>query len=44
MALHPEDRWLGRTIPIVFRWVLAAFVILVATFHRDRLAAEGREK
>ena len=37
MALHPEDRWLGRTIPIVFHWVLACFVITFARFHRRRL-------
>jgi hypothetical protein len=39
MALHPEDRWLGRTIPIVFHWVLAAFVIAFAGHHRARLRA-----
>lgn len=38
MALHPEDRWLGRTIPIVFHWVLAAFIIVFGRFHRARLA------
>jgi hypothetical protein len=37
MALHPEDRWLGRTIPIVFHWVLASFVLVFASFHRARL-------
>ena len=39
MALHPEDRWLGRTIPIVFHWVLASFLLVFARFHRARLAA-----
>lgn len=28
MALHPEQRWLGETIPIVFHWVLAAYVFV----------------
>jgi hypothetical protein len=41
MALHPEDRWLGRTIPIVFHWVLAGFVLLFARFHRARRAARA---
>ena len=39
MAVHPEDRWLGRTIPVVFHWVLAGFVLVFARFHRRRLAA-----
>ena len=28
MMLHPEQRWLGGTIPIVFHWVLAAYVFV----------------
>lgn len=42
MALHPEDRWLGRTIPIFFHWVLAWFVLAFAAFHRARLAERRR--
>ena len=38
MALHPEMRWLGGTIPIFFHWVLAAFVIFVGLYHRRHLA------
>jgi hypothetical protein len=41
MALHPEDRWFGRTIPIVFHWVLASFVIVFARYHRRRLELPG---
>jgi len=37
MALHPESRWFGGTIPIFFHWVLAAFVIAVGLHHRLRL-------
>ena len=37
MAINPGDRWLGRTLPIVFHWVLAAFVIAFGSFHRRRL-------
>jgi hypothetical protein len=34
MTLHPERRWLGTgTIPIVFHWVLAAFLLVLARFH-----------
>ena len=39
MALHPEARWFGGTIPIFFHWVLAAFVISVGLYHRRRLRA-----
>lgn len=38
-ALQPEARWYDGTIPIVFHWVLATFVILVGLHHRRRLAA-----
>lgn len=37
MWLHPEARWFGGTIPIVFHWVLAAFIILFGRFHRTQL-------
>jgi hypothetical protein len=34
MAVHPERRWLGTgTIPIVFHWVLAAYVFTLGRFH-----------
>jgi hypothetical protein len=37
MALHPERRWLGPgTIPIVFHWVLAAYLFTFAHFHTRR--------
>lgn len=39
MALVPEARWLGGTIPIFFHWVLAGFVLLFARFHRRRAIA-----
>lgn len=31
MILRPDARWLGGTIPIVFHWVLAAFVFALGT-------------
>ncbi len=34
MALYPEARWFGGTIPIFFHWVLASFVLLVGYYHR----------
>lgn len=34
MALVPEARWFGGTIPIFFHWVLATFILLFASFHR----------
>jgi len=39
MYLHPELRWFGGVIPIVFHWVLATFVILIGRYHRNRLKA-----
>ncbi len=36
MALHPERRWLGGTIPILFHWVLAAYLFLLSrSFVRE---------
>lgn len=37
MALVPEARWFGGTIPIWFHMVLASYVILFAFYHRTRL-------
>ena len=39
MALYPERRWAGGTIPIVFHFVLAAFLLVVADHHRRALTA-----
>jgi hypothetical protein len=33
MALHPERRWFGGTIPIFFHFVLATFVLVVGRYH-----------
>ncbi len=33
MTLHPEARWLGGTIPIVFHFVLATFVLLLGRYY-----------
>jgi uncharacterized protein len=33
MSLYPEERWLGGSIPILFHWVLAAFILLVGRYH-----------
>ena len=38
MALVPEARWFGQTIPIFFHWVLASFLIVFGRWHRARLA------
>jgi len=34
MALYPPERWIGGSIPIVFHWVLAAFILVVGRYHR----------
>ncbi len=36
MTVHPEARWLGGTLPIVFHCVLATFLILFGRYHRRR--------
>lgn len=36
MSLYPEERWFGGAIPIVFHWVLAAFLLVVGHYHRSR--------
>jgi hypothetical protein len=33
MARHPERRWLGGTIPIVFHCLLAAFIFMAGSFR-----------
>jgi hypothetical protein len=38
MALHPEARWTGGAIPIFFHWVLAAWVLTLARYHRRAAA------
>ena len=38
MSLHPEARWFGETIPILFHWVLASFIIAFGRYHRAQLS------
>jgi hypothetical protein len=33
MRRRPDQRWSGGAIPIVFHWVLAAYVYVLGTFH-----------
>ena len=33
MLRRPAERWLGGTIPIVFHWILAAFLLVLGTYH-----------
>jgi len=37
MALHPDQRWLGGTIPIFFHCVLAAFLYVFGRYHAARV-------
>jgi len=39
MALDPEARWLGGSIPIVFHCVLATFLLVFGRYHRGRSAS-----
>ena len=41
MALHPERRWLGGTIPIFFHCVLAALLFVVGHYHTRPSAPAG---
>jgi hypothetical protein len=36
MTLYPEQRWFGGTIPIVFHWVLAAYLWVLGYYHTRR--------
>jgi uncharacterized protein len=33
MSWYPEERWFGGTIPIIFHWVLAAYIIVLGCYH-----------
>lgn len=33
MACRPDQRWFGGAIPIVFHWVLAAWLLVLGLFH-----------
>lgn len=37
MAWHPERRWFGGTIPILFHWVLAAYLFVLGRYHARAL-------
>ncbi|MBA3855621.1 MAG: hypothetical protein C0507_01810 [Cyanobacteria bacterium PR.3.49] len=37
MSIHPTDRWFGGTIPIIFHFVLATFLILFGRLQRQNL-------
>ena len=34
MSLYPHERWSGGSIPIVFHWVLAGFLLVLGFYHR----------
>ena len=40
MTWHPERRWLGTgTIPIVFHWILAAYLVTLGRYHARAVTA-----
>jgi hypothetical protein len=41
MTMFPERRWFGGAIPIVFHWVLAAYVYLLSRYHRGLPLGSG---
>jgi hypothetical protein len=34
MSLYPLERWTGGSIPIFLHWVLAAFILVLGSYHR----------
>lgn len=44
ISLHPNERWLGGTIPIIFHCVLATFILLVGHYHWARTRGKPAEK
>jgi len=34
MMLHPEMRWFGDIIPIIFHFVLAGFIFVLGHYHQ----------
>jgi len=34
MYLHPQDRWFGHTIPILFHFVLATYVLILGHYNK----------
>ena len=38
MAVYPEHRWFGHAIPIVFHWVLAAYLFVWSRYHSSEEA------
>jgi|1185.fasta_scaffold711025_2 hypothetical protein len=38
MSLYPGERWFGGSIPIFFHWVLAIYVLVLASFNRSENA------
>ena len=41
MSLYPPERWTGGSIPIVFHWVLAAFILVLGDYHRRSFPVQG---
>ena len=42
MSLYPPERWTGGAIPIVFHWVLAAFILVLGAYHHGSFAVPIR--
>ena len=42
MFLYPPERWIGGSIPIVFHWVLAGFILVLGAYHHRSFPAAAR--
>jgi hypothetical protein len=41
MSLYPAERWFGGSIPIFFHWVLAAYLLVWASFNTPLARADS---
>jgi hypothetical protein len=42
MALYSQERWTGGSIPTLFHWVLAGFLLVLGTYHWRRSGEDQR--
>jgi hypothetical protein len=42
MALYSQERWTGGSIPTLFHWLLAGFLLVLGTYHWRRLGEDQR--
>jgi hypothetical protein len=43
MSLYPDQRWTGGSIPIFFHWILAAYLLIWASFNKAAGPSSARD-